>query len=242
MTLRDATHTKTLHLTQVSSRFDLTWGEFYTDLEDAVASEPHAIGFTEVGGRPRLEAALKRLGYATFNPAHGDGAIAVRMDGLQILRRNNVQVTPASEGIRAQYLTSVVARWGDERVWLGEAHWLVPRSPERWSRHVAMTRAMVRSVQENAKGRDLAFFLGDLNVDPDDERGTDQVQPYRLFNHHNMTTIWDELGRYPGTHGRRTIDVIGSYDRDRRVVGHRAYVRNQNADHDRADAWYQVDA
>lgn len=58
-----------------------------------------------------------------------------------------------------------------------------------------------------AKGTALAFYAGDQNLE-DSEDDTFFGEP--------LTSVWDELDKHPNT-GHGNIDVIASYDRDRRV-------------------------
>jgi hypothetical protein len=56
-----------------------------------------------------------------------------------------------------------------------------------------------------------------------------------------LTSCWDELGRYPDTAGRLTLDVVGSFDPDSRVSCLRARRWHKLAsDHVAVSAWYQV--
>ena len=57
------------------------------------------------------------------------------------------------------------------------------------------------------RGQGLVFYHGDQNI-IDRDHDTFFGQP--------LTSAWDELGRYENT-GHGNIDVIASYDRDRRV-------------------------
>lgn len=60
---------------------------------------------------------------------------------------------------------------------------------------------------EHGAGGDIVLYAGDQNTD-DKERDTFRGKPF--------TSCWDETGKWPGT-GHGTIDVIATYDRDRRV-------------------------
>ena len=79
--------------------------------------------------------------------------------------------------------------------------------------HVAANRKLSSAIAgwaaEHSGRRNLAFFGGDTNMQ---DRGVD------VFFGAPLTTLWDELGKHPGT-GHGTIDVIASCDRDCRVSG-----------------------
>jgi hypothetical protein len=89
---------------------------------------------------------------------------------------------------------------------------------------------------EAASGNKIVFYGGDQNSN-DAVRDTFRGKPF--------TSCWDELGKHPGTHGKRTIDVLASHDTDRRVkcVSARVLRDSQvflNTDHFLIEAVYEV--
>lgn len=93
-------------------------------------------------------------------------------------------------------------------------------------------------MDEHGQGRRLAFWAGDTN-NPDRPSATSEVD--RALRKGDLTSCWDELGRYPDTHGRTTLDVVGSYDPDRRATCLRARVwPDLHSDHAPLTAWYSV--
>lgn len=66
-------------------------------------------------------------------------------------------------------------------------------------------------LEQFGKGTDLAFAAADQNI-PDRDHDT--------FFGADLTSSWDELGRYENT-GHGNIDVIASYDKDGRVKAKR---------------------
>ena len=89
--------------------------------------------------------------------------------------------------------------------------------------------------REHGKGRRLAFYSGDQNV-IDKKHDTFFGAP--------LTSVWDELKKWPGT-GHGNIDVVASYDGDRRVSAAYARVLNDkdfflNTDHFMVEAGFTV--
>jgi hypothetical protein len=89
---------------------------------------------------------------------------------------------------------------------------------------------------EAGKKQKIVFYGGDQN-DNDRVRDTFRGAPF--------TSCWDELGKYPDTHGDRTIDVLASHNSDRRVkcVSARSLKDRRvflNTDHFLIEAVYEV--
>ena len=77
----------------------------------------------------------------------------------------------------------------------------------RWNQEIADFIGV--KAKEYGKGRALVFYGGDQNI-PDTRSDTFLGNP--------LTSLADELNKYPGT-GHGPIDVIASYDQDKRVKG-----------------------
>lgn len=75
----------------------------------------------------------------------------------------------------------------------------------RWTRFLA--RAIGALGRKFGKGRALVFYGGDQNI-------IDRIND--TFFGQPFTSAWDEIGRYENT-GHGNIDVIASYDSDKRV-------------------------
>lgn len=74
--------------------------------------------------------------------------------------------------------------------------------------NLILQRALGTFARRYGRGRRLVFANGDANI---------RDNHLDVYAGSPLTTCWDELGKYPGTHGPNTIDVIGSYDQDHRV-------------------------
>lgn len=99
-----------------------------------------------------------------------------------------------------------------------------------------MSKAIGRLVEANAAGSRVGFWAGDTNLN--DRPGS---TAYAILEAEDLTTCWDELKTYPGTHGRETIDVIGSYDPDVRVAARSAKAWPLgNSDHRAVSATYMI--
>lgn len=70
-----------------------------------------------------------------------------------------------------------------------------------------LARGIGNLAKELGAGADLVFYGGDQNIV---DRDAD------TFFGEDLTSVWDELGKYENT-GHGNIDVIASYDKDKRV-------------------------
>lgn len=88
--------------------------------------------------------------------------------------------------------------------------------------NVEDNRKLARGIGNLAKrlgaGRDVVFYGGDQNIVDKD---------HDTFFGEDLTSAWDELKKYQNT-GHGNIDVIASYDKDRRVRA--KYIRALNDD------------
>lgn len=240
--------TTPLHLVHASMQFSDTAKQKRADLAFTLGLGADAVSLTEIGGTQDILLAREvcgAAGYRLHHPGRGGECIALRR-GLPILDSWKVLVHPP-EGWEsghhphaARFVVGLQFLWQTNRVWLFNAHWLTDFSA-RPTEHMAMTEAMIEAVEGHARGRALAFFAGDVNIDEATDLGSDPRKPHHLFGRAGLTSVWDELGVTPGTHGPRTIDVIGSYDRDRRVSAASVRVyRGRNSDHRPIAARYRV--
>lgn len=111
----------------------------------------------------------------------------------------------------------------------------------RTGKSVALLAAAVARAETGSAGRGLAVLAADLNVDEDTDLGTDPRGPAAIFGAAGITTVYDELRTYPDTHGRKTLDVIGTVDRDGRVSASRVKVWPAgHSDHRRVSAYLAI--
>jgi hypothetical protein len=254
--------THRLHLMQASMQWRDTDAQTRADFDRILTRGADVIGMTEVSERNRnlrlLRDAAKPTGYQVFNDAAEEGfaggetAIAVRKNldvrshGAELVNEPEAGKPPAA-GHSARLIQWVEVIWEGNRVFVFEAHWVTGfgRRPSRTEKHRKMTDAIIELVQRNGRGTRLAFFMGDVNLDEETDRGRRQAATHARFTEAGLTTVWDELAVYPGTHGNAktggTIDIIGSYDPDRRVSADSVRVwRKLNSDHLQVSAWYDV--
>lgn len=225
-------------------QFSDTHRQVNADLDAIFSRGADAIGFTEVDPgnlRPVLHAAAKDHGYVV--PVHRTSeAVAVRRETL--LDHGVIPVHAGRLGLHGpRHIDWVEFKFGPNSVFFHEAHWVTGhgRDASRKRDHIKMTKAMIEATSRHGGGRHLSFFAGDINIDERFDKGQDHSKPDYLFNQAGLTTIWDELHRTIGTHGRRTIDILGSYDRDGRVSAQKVKVWEQlNADHRQVSAWYRI--
>lgn len=255
------TDTDLLHVQQASLEFNDSDAMFRADLKTILERGAHAVGVTEVANRNRFEPLreiAKQHGYRLVHPFLPNGkrageALLLNVEkGVQLVASGSIFVhsgTPGRDGHPPRSIVWAACDWRGNRVTFNEAHWVTgykdeTRDPQRTVDHVKMTRAMIEQVKRTAQGRELSFFLGDINEDDNAGKTNDRTSPDWLFTEAGLQTIWDELGEYPGTMRRdgRTIDIIGSYVRDGRVTAHDVKRWPKlNSDHFQVSAWYDVE-
>jgi hypothetical protein len=122
---------------------------------------------------------------------------------------------------------------------VGVSHFLTDKTEDRTGQsNTPLLEGIAAWGQRMGKGRALVLFNADVNADD---------KPNDVFGGKPFTTCWDELGKWPDTHGRRTIDVSASYDRDGRVAAKSARVLTDSdihlfTDHFMIEAVYAVAA
>lgn len=123
------------------------------------------------------------------------------------------------------------------RLTFGSAHYLTNRSEAVSGSNQPLIDGINAWAREKGKGVNVVFLGSDTNTN---DKRTD------VFNGKPLTTIADELKKWPPTLGTTTyIDVIASYDHDGRVAARSFNVFNDQAfplatDHYLLDAVYEV--
>lgn len=237
-----------LQLEQASSAFTLSDRKARADFREALSHGADVVGFTEVAARhAALGDVCDTSGYQLLLPTDGDTALAVR--GIhKVLQASTIGSVPGEKGPASggghgprTIQLAVVRPFGTrEHFAVCEAHW-VTKAADTGGQQLAMTMDLARIIRIHAKGSRLGFWMGDTN-NPD--RRGDFTTVDRALRKGELTSCWDELGEWPPTHGGvrgPTLDVVGSYDPDRRVECARARVwPAENSDHRPVSAWYTV--
>jgi hypothetical protein len=110
------------------------------------------------------------------------------------------------------YLSATVPAIGE--VTVGSCHYLTKRSIDATGHsNTPLIKGIAQFGKDHGKGKALVFINGDINRD-------DQYRD--AFDGNPFTTIWDELKKWPATHGRdkahgSTIDMSASWNADGRV-------------------------
>lgn len=237
--------TLTLQVEQASQRYTVPGKLEGDELDQSLSHGADVVGFTEVRTfHDELARACHRHHYALLLPEHGSGTDSA----IAVLSSHRIEATgyepvvepskrPQHSARGVQFVT-FTPNGTSERVTVCSGHWLTERSDNGHQRY-AMTQAMVDAVQRAARGDRLAFWTGDTN---NNDRVREHSAVDRALRKGQLTSCWDELGRYPvtGPHGG-TIDVVGSYDPDRRVECLRArrWV-SLYSDHQPVSAWYRI--
>lgn len=244
--------TRRLHIHYASQNHYNSLQSNLHDIEQATTVGAHIIGFDElIAAKSHLPAIARRNGYraVTYPGIGGQEAFFVRED-FPVSNRGWVQVTPPLVRSSRRYISWCRVNWYGQYIWPHAAHWMIEvgetghvSNASRGRYHTKITDAMIRHVHDHGKNPNLAFFMGDTNVS---EVADNHINDHRLinyrFNKAGLRTIWDELRVFPGTHGRRTIDIIGKYDPTNRVDGVRYKVwPKRNSDHRPISAYYDIE-
>lgn len=215
----------------------------------ATIQDVDVICFTETTKSNRVfdpvRRQAKRHKWAFQRGIRGDVRLAVNPKN-QVLESSYVHVLDPQGGLRkgnysARGIAEVTLRTKLKNVaTVHGAHWITeggPANDVRAARRRLQSEMMVERVQLHGKGRRLSFWMGDTNEDEGRREGEVQ-RPLTLGG---LTSIYDELGKYPNTHGNKTIDVIGAYRRDGRVrpVGVRTF-GERDSDHLMALGVYEI--
>lgn len=241
--------TEILRLRQSSMHFRDSAREVTEDAINAIPESewpgaPDFIGFTELGAEQEtriIRARCRGTGY-TF---HKRGSVAlaihpkheiVELGGVDVL--DGLRAARGSHQPRTIVEATVITPEGNV-VTVHEAHWITDggRNLRRSAKRRAQSEAMVERVALHGRGRRLSFWMGDTNED--EERGEHEVQ--EPLTEGRCVSIFDALDTYPSTHGKRTIDVIGHYERDGRVSPESVEVgEKRHSDHRTVDAVYSI--
>lgn len=237
-----------LQLEQASSAFTLSTSHAVLDFHESLSRGADVVGWTEVAQRHDLLASVCRTsGYQLLLPVEGDTALAVR-NIHQVLQHSSIVSVPGAQGPAAdgghgpRGVQLVVFRpFGTrEHVAVAEAHW-VTKAADSGRQQLALTTDLARIIRTHAAGVRVGFWMGDTN-NPD--RRMDFTDVDRALRKGELTSCWDELGEWPSTHGGPagpTLDVVGSYDPDKRVSCARARVWPAgHSDHRPVSAWYTI--
>lgn len=194
-----------------------------------------------------LKAEADKAGYRFFKQR--DCWIAVQRDLIKGgWKSGYVPVIESYEGVGKHTDKGIVwVSFNTEaygRITVGAAHYLtkgspVAKDPERRQNLELNARfgpALTKWAKEHGKGTGLVFYGGDQNiVDRDGD----------TFFGAPLTSAWDELKKWQNT-GRGNIDVIASYDRDKRVKAKWINAKNDrkfhlHTDHFLVEAVYVVE-
>jgi len=209
---------------------------------------------TEAGQRTvlveALGAAAKQYGW-TFTAKHGEWVMVKKaLTNGPVQRGYSGPFIPGTRGLTAPqgahgprgiaWITANVTGIGT--VTVGSAHYLTKRSIDATGHsNTPLIEGIAAYGLEKGKGRWLVFINADINRD-DQRRDAFDGKPFR--------TVWDELGKWPATHGisktrGSTIDVSASYNADGRVSAKAGKVLDDsdlrlNTDHFPLVATYSV--
>jgi hypothetical protein len=164
--------------------------------------------------RDALTAAATVHGFALNADKRGDWTAVNRSLATVVARGYDGPHIPGAPTHTARGITWSTARLDDiGDVTVGAAHFLTDKTENRTGQSNApLLEGVAKWGQAKGAGRALVIFNADVNEDD---------QHHDVFAGHPFTTCWDELKKWPATHGGPvigpTIDISASYNRDGRV-------------------------
>lgn len=193
----------------------------------ARSNKVFAVGGTEGHNMaPQLHAVAPHYGFSVHVSGPSDGWILTNRETGEVRDTGYVPAIPADHhsaaagGHNPRGIDWVTIVPKDQRiaglVAVGVSHWVTKgQDPNtlRGKQNLDLERAIGKWCQEHGTSTNIAFHMGDTNLD-DKHRNAYTGVP--------VTSCWDELGRWPVTHphpngGGPTLDLIASYDRDSRT-------------------------
>jgi hypothetical protein len=224
------------------------------DVKTATNSNADIIAFDEVtNARSALPGIARANGYVGVTFPGGEEAFMIREDH-KIIARGRQKVSSAVAHSPSRYVNWVGINWHGQKLWPHVAHWIVhvaahgkvTTTADRQRQNLNITKGMIRQVNSHGKNPNLAFFMGDTNINEESDNHVNSTQQINYnFRKNGLITVWDEMRVYPatlgGSHGP-TYDVIGKYDPKRRVTAVRYKTwPMRNSDHRPISAWYDID-
>lgn len=241
--------TETLILCQSSMQHTDGTRAKQTDIEGAIPdgkrkTSPDAIGFTELDRdliriiKDRCEAMGYHFGRL------GTVGLAVN-SRCRIKTTAGVDVLPGLKTVKGKgnhssrgILETTFVTPGDNEVTVHVAHWITDSDTERRDdKREQQSDAMVERVRLHGQGKALSFWMGDTNDDERKPKGDVQ----KVLTRGHLVSIYDALDKYPSTHGKKTLDVIGHFDADGRVKPEKVVVgKVRGSDHKKVTATYTI--
>lgn len=239
---------RVLHLMHHSTQFSDSAAKFSADLRQDLKREPHILSLGETKTHlAELRQVARELGYTPVININGNNeAFCVRTsdDRIRVKDKGAFKVLDGEAGSHsARFVHYVRVSWYGEDLWFHTAHWSLVRNARDKVKHQKITDQMITQVKKHGQKGAISFFSGDVN-DDDQPNGNVKTNWNQKFRQNGLLTIWDEFKVYPATMGYvgRTIDVIGSYDADKRVKGERYKAWPMgHSDHRAISAWYEID-
>lgn len=238
---------RTLHLMEASMQFTDSGENFKEDIRYLIDQDPDIVYLTEAGNfHKELRQVLPERYRAVFLPNYDVDAFIVRKNdhvGVKDRGARKVHSGPP----RPAYISWVRVKWYEENVFYHGAHWLnkSETSAALDAKHERTTRLMCDLVKRHGQGAWLSFFAGDTNIpEQQDNKRTDRrSQIDATFRDNGLLTVWDEKEVTPPTGpGGGTVDIIGSYDPDKRAKAKRwkVHPRRLHTDHRPVSVWYEI--
>lgn len=203
----------------------------------------------------------REAGYRPWVPEHqAKGGVAQRTDCWLAVREDLIEgewkrgfdfAVPSSGELRDEMDIPKNKSWGPKglvrvsfestnkdlgRVSIGSAHYITdartPKSPY-WDLNEKIGKVIGDWAKKEGKGKALVFYGGDQNMA---DNRNDQPQGDTFFGH-PLESTWDAMQKWENT-GHGCIDVIASYNKDRRVQALRTNALSDREFHLHTDHFY----
>lgn len=237
--LRHSSKAMDVDIQHTSLQFNDTLKQKKTSVEVMFSLGSNVVTWTEAGDNNDLYALVQEVGekygYDVWAHPNGDGVAVHRKFG-KILEKGYDPGAPAIKG-NPRGIAWVTVQVGKETMTFGSVHYFAlsrVKNYRRWRAGNKKIAAAAGSFVERAgEGRKLVFLNGDFNMD---DRKVD------VFFGGPLLTCWDELDKYPGTHGKRTIDAVASFVKDVRVecISAKTIIIDDFLDHKTVLAKYRI--
>jgi hypothetical protein len=223
----------------MSCQWSDTDAQTRADIDLIFSSLPHVITFTEVGKgqNPAAQRQIEKYGDDYwFYFDNRDAGVAIKKTMGKRLDSGYIKVIP---GVSGDHPDAGIAWLQVQNPKLGKitvasTHYITgDRQANRRAQNNKIAAALGELAEEKGAGASIFFFGGDFNRD-------DATQD--LVPNTRLTTVWDELGKYPDTLKTVTFDALGSFDPDGRVRAKsgRTLVSKFHTDHIPVEAIFNI--
>lgn len=242
--------TRRLHIMQASGRFNTPDNVYREALEEVYDRGADVLHHTEAdaGQVAIIRRVAKDAGYGHVIDRQGGSVLVLSRDFRRVVGSFADVVPPLDAPAQAgghgpRGVLTADAEWHGESVSVSAFHGLSGSGFDhsRRAKTLRMVDELGDVVSRNARGRAMAFWTSDTNIDEDDPLAGPYLAELRR---HGLVSCWEEWGKEKPTAHKRTIDVVGSARRDARVRlagAPKVWPPVPGLDHRQVSAFYAID-